>query len=219
MWCVRAILLRYDEELACRKRCLLPRRHSVRYSLHMPSLIGALCLITAPIAASAQDVGTRVSGTYRIAVCKSVPCTPGDTTNAVAWGRLTLFDSALVLSSFPQSLLRVLHTRYLRSPANACYALLRRSPEPQTYAGAMGAGTTRWDRESGSDDISFTLYRSPDARHVVHARIDRDSLHGTGESWGAGEAEVPWSKDTIVAVRIGPADLRACVDSDTSEKD
>jgi len=116
------------------------------------------------------------------------------------------------------SLLRALHTRYLWSPANGCYALLRSTPEPQTYAGGVGAGTTRWDRDSGSDAISFTLYRSPDTRHVVHARITGYTLHGFGESTGAGVAEVHWPNDTIVAVRIGPPDYTACADPNTLQE-
>src|SRR5437762_1182972 len=116
----------------------------MRIRARLPRLFAPLFLSAIALEASAQS-GSAVRGTYRIAVCKTAPCTPGDTTNAIVVGRLVLFDSALHTTTV-HSLRWPFNTHYLRAPANGCYALQGRPSASHTYA--AGAGTTRWDRES-----------------------------------------------------------------------
>ena len=176
--------------------------------------------ILALLAASplvARRAAGQVAGTYRIAVCTSAPCTPRDTAHALVWGLLVLNDAPLPFASLPDSARRLLVRYSVPARSNACYALSRASGTPRTYAGIAGAGTTRWLRDTVSGTLEFTLYQSPDARHVVRAALRGDTLSGTGMSSGAGAAAVDYPRDTIVALRVGPPDLAPCADASARE--
>jgi len=180
--------------------------------------IGLLVLLVftaAPVVA--QPVNARVAGTYRIAVCKSAPCTPADTAHALAWGLLVLNDAPLPFASLPDSSRRLLVRYSVQARNNGCYALTRAEGNPRTYAGIGGAGTTHWLRDTTSGMIEFELYRSPDARHAVRAEPRGDTLRGTGTSSGVGAAELDQPRDIIVALRVGPPDLGPCAEATARE--
>jgi hypothetical protein len=166
---------------------------------------------------TARPAAGQVAGTYRVAVCKSGPCTPADTAHALVWGLLVLNDEPLPFASLPDSARRLRVQYSVPARSNACYALHRASGDPQTYAGIRGAGTTRWLRDTTSGLLEFGLYRSPDARHVVRAALRGDTLSGTGTSSGPGIAAVDYPRDTIVALRVGPPDLTKCADASARE--
>jgi hypothetical protein len=172
--------------------------------------LGALSVATSSL--GAQPAETRVTGTYRLVVCKGAPCSPSDTTRSIASGTVVLADSALPLASLPDSARHLLRPSYLRGEANGCYAYAPARPA-QTYAGISRAAATHWERDSTGTPgtIVFTLYASPDARHMVRAVVVGDTLRGVGESSGAGVAEVHYPNDAIVAVRVGPANIAPCV--------
>jgi hypothetical protein len=90
---------------------------------------------------------------------------------------------------------------------NECWDL----PDRRLQAHAVLTDWGDW-RSRGGHFLTFTLYQSPDARHVVRALLVGDTLRGTGESSGAGIVEVHWHRDTIIAVRVGPPDITPCVE-------
>lgn len=183
-----------------------------------PRAIALAILVTlASSSAAAQPTPAKVAGTYRIAVCKSAPCSPTDTARALAWGLLILNDAPLPFASLPDSARRLLVRYAVPERSNACYTLRRADGNPRTYAGISGAGTTRWQRDTTSGALVFTLYRSPDAVHTVRAAVRGDTLSGGGISSGAGAAEVDYPRDTVVAVRVGPPDLEPCVEASARE--
>ena len=156
-----------------------------------------------PVAARGQ-----VAGTYAVAVCKGAPCVPDDTVHAVAWGQVVLFNEPINLVALSDSARRLLADIYLHAPTNGC-TIMRSAPHVQTYL-ALTSGM-RWESIAGAPDRITLLHRSPDARYDALLRVTVNGLNGTGRSWGAGAAKVDWPADTIVARRIGPPDLNACI--------
>jgi hypothetical protein len=172
-------------------------------------------VIALVLAAQTVRGQTPIPGTYAISVCKTAPCTPGDSSHAVAWGQLVLFADSINLRALPDSARRLLEGLFLDRPANGC-VIMQRASNATTYAG--GVRGTYWSSDSSRGGwINLTLYRSPDAHHAVTARVIGTALRGTGRSAGAGAAEVDWPTDTIVGERIGPPDLAACVTATRSE--
>src|SRR5688572_1746922 len=164
------------------------------------------------------DAQSSVAGTYSIAVCKQLPCSPGDSASASVVGTLVLLDSVLLRSSIPDS------ARWLFNPfqepsqsRNACYALKRLQENVETHAG--GVSTSHWHRDPQQlDRIRFTLYRSPDALHEVSVRVVGSRLEGSGQSSGVGAAETHWPKDSVVAVRVGPPDPSICINKELERR-
>jgi hypothetical protein len=158
------------------------------------------------------------AGTYVISLCKGAPCSPDDTSRALTWGVLVLADTAISFALLPDSASRLLYPLYLRAPANGCFALRLPNPDAQTYAGGIGAGVTRWEVDTARvGGISFTLYRSPDARHVTRALLTTEGFRGSGKSSGAAAAKVHYPLDTVVARRVGPPDFSPCVEASARE--
>ena len=177
----------------------------------------AVLTMLAACALAAGPAAGQVAGTYRIAVCKSAPCTPADTAHALAWGLLVLNDAPLPFASLPDSARRLRVQYSVPARNNACYALSRAPGNARTFAGIDGAGTTRWLRDSVSGALEFKLFWSLDAFHSVRAVPRGDTLRGTGMSWGTGAEELNNPRDTIVALRVGPPDLAACADASARE--
>ena len=150
-----------------------------------------------------------ITGTYEITVCKLGSCSLGDTTQAVTYGTLVLFASAL--PPVPDSALPLLDS--FHGEANACFAVHPPHDEARTYAGLMGVGATIWQTDStpAGRRLRFSLYDSPDAAHRVVAELTQGRIAGRGESWGAGVAAVDYAPDTVVGRRIGPPDITPCV--------
>jgi len=170
---------------------------------------------TARFAAAQQPVARSVPGTYRIAVCERAPCSPLGTTGAAALGTLVLLDSAIALASLPEKARQRLRPSYLDGPANGCFALQRSFVPTASLAGAAPVGVTRWTMDSAGH-VTFTLYQSPDARHTVRATLLRERLRGRGDSFLA-LGGVHRSRDTVVAVRVAPADIAPCIEASVLE--
>jgi hypothetical protein len=176
----------------------------------------ALAVLIACTARVPQPAPLSTAGTYRIALCKGAPCSPDDTSRALTWGVLVLADSDISFANLPDSARRLLNGRGLVGPPNGCFALRPPSAEAHTYAGGTAAGTTRWEADSARW-ISFTLYRSPDARHVTRALLTAEGFRGSGESIGWGAASVHYLPDTVVARRIGAPDYSSCIEASARE--
>jgi hypothetical protein len=159
----------------------------------------------------------RLSGTYRIAICKVEPCSVDDTTNVVVGGILVLSDSQVTPAHFPEATVRRMTNsanRWRREGTNACFALQRRRLEPRTYAGIGEVALTNWTAVPGNPaSVDFGLYRSPDAGNRVKATITAGALRGTGTSSGAGVAGVDWPDDIVVGRRVSDTDLKPCIDA------
>jgi hypothetical protein len=163
------------------------------------------------------DAQPSVAGTYRIAVCKQLPCIPGDSTRALVTGTLVLLDTSIVRSAIPDSARWLFNPYEFRSERNGCYALERLRDDVPTNAG--GVSTTSWYRDSLQlDRIHFTLYRSPDALHAVSVRVGDSRLEGGGYSAGVGAAATRWPRDSVVAVKVGPADPSICINAELARR-
>jgi hypothetical protein len=97
---------------------------------------------------------------------------------------------------------------------NACYAVLRtiRHAHPM-YASPVGAGLFPANPEPGPT-VSLVLGGGAmDEFYLVDAVSVDGRLEGIGHSYDAPKHESDsWPKDTVVAVRTGPPDMRPCID-------
>lgn len=174
------------------------------------ALAAALMLsIAAPATAQAPTAGT-----YALRVCKADrPCVATDSAAVLARGYVVLSDS-LSFGRLPSSL----QSRFRRFGASGvvpsgCYALERGQgwAELQTLAGVSAARWCRWAPRGDARGVEFALYTSPDARHVVRARVDDAGLVGVGASWSAYRSYDSVGPDSVIATRIGPPDPEPCV--------
>ena len=164
-----------------------------------------------------------ITGTYRIAICKSEPCSIADTANVVVRGHIVLSDSAVTAAHFPEGRARQRQQprerMYSRDGgANACYALQRLRLEPRTFAGIGEVALSRWSLVAASwsggplepRTFEFGLYRSPDAGTKLIATVTNGVLRGRAQSAGAGAAAVDWPDDIAVGERVSDASLQPC---------
>ncbi len=159
-------------------------------------------VLPASASANANVNATRSpAGTYRIAVCKHMPCSPSNMVTAIAWGTLVLFDEQL-----PTEFVRKAESSYLMRTANGCFAMQHKRPV-QSLAGIMGADITKWETRDGR--LLFTLYQSPDAYHNVRVSLKGDMMYGSGRS-SEDMAKQQFTSDVVVGMRVGPPDLRSC---------
>jgi hypothetical protein len=84
----------------------------------------------------------------------------------------------------------------------------------QSLAGIEGLSITQWSAKQ--DQVSFLLYRSPDAGHQVTARLRGDTLRGQGRSWEDMRAD-GFSGDEVTAIRVGPPNPSICVKQQSQE--
>lgn len=163
-----------------------------------------------------QAPAAPMSGTWKIAICKSEPCSVDDTASAHVHGFVVFSDGAVTLDMFPAETRRLLSTGVRPgAPANGCFALVRNTPALRTYAGIRQAGLIMWSAGAGGTEVRFPLYQSLDASHRVTARVSGGELRGTGVSSGARSAAPPsdWGGDIVVGRRVGPADIAPCVEA------
>lgn len=155
-----------------------------------------------------------IAGTYALRLCKADrPCVATDSAAVLVHGYVVLSDS-LGFGRLPKGL----HSRFRRFGAagvvpSGCYAL-ERGPgwaELHTLAGVSAARWFRWTPTGEAGGVEFALYTSPDARHVVHARVDDAGLVGVGASWSAYRSYDPVGPDSVIATRIGPPEPEHCV--------
>jgi hypothetical protein len=68
---------------------------------------------------------------------------------------------------------------------------------------------TKWWTAPG-DSLGFLTYQTPDASHVVLARVTGIGFQGTGASDGEGLAEIDVADEFVTARRTGPPDTGQC---------
>jgi len=161
----------------------------------------------------AQPQRPRVDGTYQMLICRNgCGATGTDTSRAYIAGWLVLGDT-LSPDLQPKLLFDLAPEHFVDRgplPSNGCFQLDHVVEPPLSYAGNTTSARLHWRYVGESDTISFPLYRSPDAGYAVMLVKSGNTLRGTGHSWGAGTAAIAEPDDSIVAVRAGERDARAC---------
>ena len=176
------------------------------------SHFGALAFLTlacgrTPKPAQNHDQqGVLEPGTYAVEVCRpSCPQRP------LVRGYLILLDQVLSPADFPDSLRR--HVTFGFEPAygsgNACFSLVQRSKDVDTYAGLDPIALIHW---AGPDSNTQTvsLYRSPDAGYVARLRATEDGFVGEGHSFGFGYGRSAGPPEMIVGRRLGSPEPERC---------
>lgn len=177
-----------------------------------------LCaLAPSSLAQSTQKPGEfSAAGTWEIRVCKAIrACLEHEHLSILARGILVLSEDSLGMGDLPASARPWFALFAAPGRARSCYTLerLRHPGSSTTYAGIFPVRWSGWTRGEALDSIAFSLYRSPDAGHVVYARILGDSLHGSGKSHMApamGDL-TSWGTDIVIGKRIGPANPAPCI--------
>jgi hypothetical protein len=165
-----------------------------------------MALLGISYAQAAEVPAQSVAGTYEVLICTG-SCASARDQDVVVKGRVVLFANSLR----PQELARVhLPGRRMRGEPNGCFALEKVPGRTyEGYAGIEDAELTSWS--IGNDELTFTLFRSPDAGYKVAAHRAETGFTGTGRSWGAGVAAPKvTTPDRVVLRRTGAADLSQC---------
>jgi len=154
-------------------------------------------------------------GTYEILICKAA-CSFADVRNVAVKGVLVLMPTALtpdVVRQLEGADFEVMNTR--PADPNACFVLETIDHE-WTLAGIDRLGLTVWsiDRKR----LHFSLYGSPDAFHVVSAKLTSEGFSGYGGDAGLGSLEPDQRSDFIIARRTGPPELLTCTDGASAQK-
>jgi hypothetical protein len=168
-------------------------------------VVACLAVGTAPAVAGKGD---DAAGTYEILVCKDT-CAFTNPDKVAVKGILVLTPTVLDLALINQltdEAFEVAETR--RGDPNACF-VLDTVENDWTLAGLIPFGVTIWsvDRKK----LHFSLYGSPDAFHVVSAKLTSDGFRGYGGDAGYGALEPDERSDFIIARRTGPPDLTKCI--------
>jgi hypothetical protein len=191
--------------------------------------IVVLLVAIAAVAIRSPAAQSPHSGTYRIVICKTEPCSLADTANVVVRGHIVLSDSAVTAAHFPEGRARQLQQSRERmwardGGANGCYALQRLRLEPRTFAGISEVALSRWSLVAASRsggpietrEFEFGLYRSPDAGTKLIATVTNGVLRGRARSDGSGSAGMgvqDWPDDIVVGERVSDASLQPCIDA------
>jgi len=161
---------------------------------YLTSVVAALMVLGAPLVASSRGSAPFPIGTYRFQLCRA-HCSLTDTATAFAIGRLVLADST-----------------FQNDIPNGCYRydLRRASEDSYSYAALQPLGFFQAGAQSG-DSIRFVLFTSIDASSEATIAADGDTLRGQVVSEGGRAIVDPtWVPDQLLAVRIGPPDMRIC---------
>jgi hypothetical protein len=169
-------------------------------------VLGLISSFGASAPSTSSDV--VIPGSYEIRVC-SGPCAFGDSRNVLADGKLVLSAGPVNPEAIPeQERGRCRSGDPVGRPANGCF-IITRIPEARTFAGLITFGWTHW---SGSENrIQFGLYASSDARYIASVVVDADGFKGTGSSSFVDFTDPLWPADTMIARRVGPADVNRCI--------
>jgi hypothetical protein len=168
----------------------------------------ALSILPVGHAWSDAGKGAQAPGTYEILVCKAT-CSFADSRNVVVKGVLVLAPTALepdFVSQLEDMDFDVADTR--RGDPNACFVLDTIDVD-WTLAGIDPFGLTVWSLDRKK--LHFSLYGSPDAFHVVSAKLTSDGFSGHGGDAGYGSLEPDERSDFIIARKTGPPDLQTCI--------
>ena len=171
----------------------------------MASSVAIAAVLTSMVTLSAASVVRQpsVAGTYSLLVCRQ-GCRGWDTTRAYLAGTVVLLDSALRAADG-----QPVRARYEVS-ANGCFHKRELKRVRDSYAGIRADGYLLWERNDSSGRVQFSLYRSPDAGYFVSLVLTAEGAKGTGESWGAGAAEIHAPGDSVVLRRVGGAAVSGC---------
>ena len=155
------------------------------------------------------DDAPRIAGSYEVLICKSA-CAFGDPATPPALGVVVVFDKPL-----PGRAIAGIDPYHFGAPGEKvrlCYSGMQ-SDTARTLAFATKRGVSAWQFDK--HQLTFELARSIDAGYEASLSFDGKTVHGTGNSWGAGVAAPGFSPDIIVARRVGPADMSWCAKSTT----
>ena len=163
--------------------------------------LAALAALSSPISESLGRQGS-VAGVYTLLICRG-GCRDWDTTRAYLTATVVLLDSTMKAADGSP-----IRARY-QLAANGCYRKRELKRVRNSYAPFRETGYLLWERDSTAG-IVFPLYRSPDAGYEVAVTFTADGARGTGESWGAGAAEIHAPRDSVVLHRQGAPDAGFC---------
>jgi hypothetical protein len=93
---------------------------------------------------------------------------------------------------------------------NACFKF-KRVGKPYTWVGLVPKGLTHWHR-APDGGVVLGLYSSPDASYACFMDPAPDGLHGKGYSSGGALPGKEPGRDEVVARRLGPADVKQCLE-------
>ena len=178
----------------------------------LPVLLAAVLSGTAPRSSSQIPIG----GSYRLLVCRDT-CGHRDSTLAYVKGTLVFSDSSFDLRSVPTAAREHMEFSYMfmgnagtsDTRPNGCFILSPLKKVADSYLGIESVGLLKWQRGT-TGIIYFDLFRSPDAGYHVVLDAATSQFTGSGESWGAGAAEIHAPSDSVIAWRLGPANLNPC---------
>jgi hypothetical protein len=185
------------------------QRARVRLALASTAVAIAACRSAAttrssPVRASSAAESRAVAGTYHVALCRDVPCTPDDSTTAYLLATVVLLDSAGAVAADMSPTRQEPPDRR----ATGCMVVNYFRPVRNSYAGISRREYFIW-RDS-ADYIYFQMFQSPDAGYLVRAHVTASGLAGVGLSWGVMAAEIQSARDTVIATRTGPGNRLWC---------
>ena len=135
------------------------------------------------------------SGTYAVTFCSS-ECTEADTSRVLARG-IVVLEPAPARQADPDG------------DMPACFHIEKKK-NVYGYLAVISPARTKW-WTAPDDSIGFLTYQTPDASHVVLARVTGIGFQGTGSSDGEGLAEIDVADEFVIGRRTGPADTRQCL--------
>ena len=172
--------------------------------LKVVTWLGGWLMFTANLAAPTPEA----SGTYDLLVCKG-PCSFGSSTNVVVKGALVLAAAPFTHKLLNQRSVVPFKRAYdTGGDPNGCF-VLDTVEERRSFAGLLDFGLTQWVTESGR--VQFQLLAAPDAGYIATLTMTSDGLRGEGRSSGGGTPDRIPGPDILVAKRVGPGNVDACV--------
>jgi hypothetical protein len=161
-------------------------------------LLVLLCVV------SGCSVADEIVGNYELLICKSA-CSFEHPQAVIAKG-------VVVLSPVPLTggvAAKLEHSPFVKpNDVRACF-FGTPSKGAKSFAFLTNAMATSWALRGNS--LTFELFRSADAGYEVELQRKGNVFVGNGTSWGAGVAAPHYSPDTVLARRIGPVNISACL--------
>ena len=157
-----------------------------------------LALLALGLAATAPTPLPQVrspAGSYDLLICRH-GCGEGDTARAYIRGILVLTDS-VVRQSPSDSLVG-------GGSGTGCFRLR----ELRTKRDPIAAPIRVWSRVGRSDSITVAMYHTADARYDLRVSVSEPGLRGVGTYGSA--TPVGSHMDSVIAIRLGPADTALC---------
>ena len=156
-------------------------------------------------------------GTYTVLICRD-GCGARDTLRAYLVGQIVIERQPFKLTDLPADTRPHFEFAFMvigdsdSVSVGGCFALRRRHPQPDSYAGPETVGLLDWYK-GPTERFSLVLVRSPDAGYYMALRSVGEELRGYGASWGARFVEIHAPRDSILAWKAGPPDRQLCIDA------